>query len=199
MAKGSSTLYRTIGASNHADHERQSEDFYATSPIATELLLGLEQFSDNIWECACGQNHMTDVLRKHGHNVRTSDIIDRVGDNSVEIIDFLNYEGTFDGDIVTNPPYKYAQEFVEKALNVVTDGHKVAMFLKVQFLEGQKRKKLFEKYPFKILYVSSSRLSCAINGDWDDKENQTSASATCFCWYVWEKGFHGTPQIKWFN
>lgn len=46
----------------------------------------------------------------------------------------------FEGDIITNPPYKYALEFVERALESVLPGRKVAMFLKLQFLEGQKRK-----------------------------------------------------------
>ena len=42
--------------------------------------------------------------------------------------------------------HKYAQEFIEKSLDVVEDGYKVAMFLKIQFLEGKSRKRLFERY-----------------------------------------------------
>lgn len=53
----------------------------------------------------------------------------------------------FDGDIITNPPYGLATEFAEHAMNIITDGHKVAMFLKIQFLETQKRYELFKKYP----------------------------------------------------
>ena len=64
-------------------------------------------------------------------------------------------------DIITNPPYKIAKEFVEHALEVITEGHKVAMFLKLTFLESKKRRELFEKYPPKVIYVSSSRLQCA--------------------------------------
>lgn len=50
-------------------------------------------------------------------------------------------------DIITNPPYKFAREFVEKALEVVADGQKVAMFLKLTFLEGQARRELFRRCP----------------------------------------------------
>ena len=59
----------------------------------------------------------------------------------------MQYNGIFNGDIITNPPYKYAKEFVEKALEVIPKGNKVAMFLKLQFLEGKARRKMFETSP----------------------------------------------------
>ena len=67
----------------------------------------------------------------------------------MEILNFLSNENKkkWYGDIVTNPPYKYALEFVEKALSLIEKGRKVAMFLRIQFLEGQRRRKLFDKEP----------------------------------------------------
>lgn len=53
----------------------------------------------------------------------------------------------FEGDIITNPPYSAGLEFVERALETVRPGGKVAMFLKVQFLEGKRRGELFAKTP----------------------------------------------------
>ena len=111
-------------------------------------------------------------------------------------MDFLQVKG--DGivrDIITNPPYKYAKEFVEKAMEVSQDGSKIAMFLKLQFLEGKARRELFKKYPPKTVYVSSKRIKCAKNGDFDS----ISSSAVAYAWFVWEKGFKGDPIIKWFN
>ena len=192
----SNSIYKTLGASNHTDKERQSEDFYATEPKAAELLIELESFSKNIWECASGEDDLANVFKAAGHNVKCSDIVDRTG--HTEIIDFLKYEGTFDGDIITNPPYKYAKEFCEKALETVTDGHKVAMFLKLQFLEGKGRKALFKKYPPKTIYVSSSRLLCAKNGKFDEMR-AGGGSAVCYCWYIWQRGYTGDTTIKWFN
>lgn len=93
---------------------------------------------------------------------------------------------------------KSAKQFVEKAIETVTDGNKVAMFLKLTFLESKSRRELFEKYPFETLYVSSSRLQCAKNGDFDTYSKGTG-TAVAYGWYVWRKGFVGTPQIKWFN
>lgn len=190
------SIYKTLGASNHTDKERETNDYYATDPKAAELLLELEKFADNIWECASGEGHLADVFKKAGHNVKCSDLIDRTGDT--EIIDFLKYDGTFDGDIITNPPYKYAQAFVEKAMECIPDGRKVAMFLKLQFLEGKGRRELFEKYPPKTVYVASGRLLCAKNGEFE-KMKAGGGSAVAYCWYVWQKGYSGDTVIKWFN
>ena len=152
--------------------------------------------SDTIWECAAGEGHLSEVLIKNGHTVISTDLIDRgYGTGGV---DFLKCSNIFDGDIVTNPPYKFAKQFVEKALDIITDGHKVCMFLKVQFLEGKARKLLFEKYPPKTVYVSSSRLLCAKNGDFE-RMKASGGSAAAYAWYVWEKGYCGDTIVKWFN
>ena len=186
--------FTTLGASSHVNDERQQHDYYATEPKATELLLSVETFNNDIWECTVGGGHMAQVLKENGYNVLSTDIIDR-GYPDTEIVDFLDFKGDFDGDIITNPPYKYGMEFVEKALDVIHEGNKVAMFLKLQFLEGQKRRKLFMKYPPKTIYVSSARLKCAKNGDFEKYKN----SAVAYAWYVWEKGHHDDPVIKWIN
>ena len=36
----SNSIYKTLGASNHTDKERQCEDYYATDPIAVDVLIG---------------------------------------------------------------------------------------------------------------------------------------------------------------
>ena len=187
------SIYTTLGASNHTEKERETNDYYATEPKAVELLLELETFHPNVWECACGQGHISEVLKGSGYTVFSSDLIDRgYGKGN---FDFLKCNKQFSGDIITNPPYKYAKEFVEHALEVVTEGHKVAMFLKVQFLEGKARKELFEKYPPKVIYVSSSRLVCAPNGDFEN----APSSAVAYAWFIWEKGFKGDTIVRWFN
>lgn len=192
----SNPIFRTLGASNHTDKERQNEDFYATDPIAAELLLKEEKFSHNIWECACGQKHLSGVFEKYGYNIRSSDLIDRCGN---EVFDFLSMENqSWDGDIITNPPYKYASEFIYKSLSVIQQGNKVAMFLKLQFMEGKERKHLFTKFPPKTVYISSSRILCAKNGDFEGLK-ASGGSAVAYAWYVWEKGFKGNTTVKWIN
>ena len=196
--KSTFNTFITLGANNHTDVNREKDDFYATPPLAIkELINNLQLFNTNIWEPCCGMNHITNILREKNYKVRTSDIVDRVNDGTVEIIDFLNCNEKWDGDIVTNPPYKLATEFVYKALDVVNTGCKVAMFLKLTFLETKKRKELFEKYPPKYVYVSSSRLGCSQTGEFDETGNTVSAIA--YCWFIWEKGYQGDTIIKWFN
>jgi len=181
------SVFATLGSS---DAEREPNDYYATDPIAAEWLIKLESLDKNIWEPAAGEGHLSKVFEKHGFNVKSTDLIDRnFGQGNV---DFLKQTEMWDGDIVTNPPYKYAQAFVEHAMELVPDGHKVCMFLKVQFLEGKARRKLFEKYPPKKVWISSSRIACGKNGNFEP-------SAVAYAWYIWEKGYEGGAEIGWFN
>lgn len=192
---GSKKVFTTLGSSNHVPEEREAFDYYATDPKAVEMLLELEQFAPVIWEPACGEGHISKVLQAHGYEVISTDIVYR-GFGDPEPLDFLTetLDG-FEGDIITNPPYKYALEFVEQALNSVQPGRKVAMFLKLQFLEGKSRKQFFLHNPPKVVYVSSSRLICAMNGEF----SKYPSSAVAYAWFVWEKGFQGDPIIKWIN
>ena len=192
---GSVKVFKTIGSSNHTPDERAAHDYYATDPQAVEMLLALEPFSPLIWEPACGEGHISKVLQAHGHDVISTDLIYR-GFGDPEPMDFLTETfPDFEGDIITNPPYSAGLEFVERALETVRLGGKVAMFLKVQFLEGKRRGELFAKTPPRTVYISRSRLACYKNGDLSTNPE----SAIAYAWYVWEKGFTGDPVIKWFN
>ena len=192
---GSKKVFTVLGSSNHVAENREAFDYYATDPKAVEMLLELEQFAPVIWEPACGEGHISKVLQAHGYQVISTDLVYR-GFGDPEPLDFLKetLDG-FEGDIITNPPYSTGLEFVQRALESVRPGGKVAMFLKVQFLEGQKRGAFFKDPPPRTVYISRSRLSCAKNGDFE----RFPDSAIAYAWYVWEKGFTGDPVIKWFN
>lgn len=208
--KGNSrSIYACLGASNHVEEEREQDDYYATHPKAVEMLLELEEFSDNILEPSCGEGHISKVLEEHGHNVRSMDLVDRgYGEGGV---DFLKFDEEVDMDIITNPPYKLAQEFVEHAMEIVTDGHKVAMFLKLTFLESSGRKELFRRYPPKKIWVSSSRIPCGKNGDFYERDSKGNikydksgkakevSSAVCYAWFIFEKGYEGDIIVDLFN
>jgi hypothetical protein len=183
----------TLGASNHSLGERQKEDYYATEPAATDWLCKLETFTNPILEPSCGEGHISKQLIKHVYDVVSRDLVDR-GYGEVKDFLYMNNE-KWSGDIITNPPYVAAKEFVEQALSMIQEGHKVAMFLKLTFLEGKQRAKLFKENPPIRIWVSSSRLKCAKNGDFD----QFKSSATAYAWFIWEKGYKGYPEIRWFN
>jgi hypothetical protein len=177
--------------------ERQKDDFYATNPKA--LLLLLEKLkkdkiklSQTIWECACGEGHLSKILLQKGYYVRSSDKIDR-GYGDVE--DFLCIEDKWHSDILTNPPFKLAEKFVEKGMELLKEGNKLILFLKIQFLESENRFKLFKKFPPKFVYVHSSRQLCAKDGDFDKYKSTTQF----YSWYVWEKGYSGETILRWIN
>ena len=182
-------IFIVDGCSNHTDKERQTQDYYATDPKCVNELLEVEHFNRNILEPCCGEGHISKELEKHGYVVTSTDLIDRgYGD----IKDLLSYEH-WHGDIITNPPYKNAVKYVKHCLDIVNDGAKVAMFLKITFLEGKERLKFFKKYPPKYVYVYSSRRLCSMNGEFD----KYKSTAICYCWFVWVKGFKGEPTIRW--
>ena len=188
-----SSVFTPNGASNYSKEERETNDFYATDPEAVRLLLKYETFSNPIWECACGTGHISNVLKDAGYTVFSSDLIERGYEDIT--LDFLRFNEEWKGDIITNPPYKYAKEFAMKAMDVIAKGYKLAMFLKLTFLESFGRKELFDKYPPKVIYVSRGRLGCAKNGDFAAH----SQSAVAYAWYIWEKGYKGEPIVRWLS
>ena len=100
--------------------------------------------------------------------------------------------------IITNPPYSLAKEFVEKGMELLEDDGQMAMFLKIQFLEGAKRKELFDKYPPKYIYVFRNRMATWNSGlEKDPKTGKRWATTMCHAWFVWEKGSTSEPVVRW--
>ena len=192
--------WKTIGASNHTDKEREKHDFYCTDPIAIDVLLdeGHAELAHRIWEPCCGNGSLSKRLEERGYKVYSTDLIDRgYGKGGCDFLS-VKKENVWNGSIVTNPPYSLAYECIEQALKLVTLGNKVFMFLKIQFLEGKKRRKIFDTGQLKTLYVSSSRILCAKNGEFK-KMKAGGGSAVAYGWYEFEKGYSGDPIIKWIN
>lgn len=179
-----------IGIANDIDN-REPNDFYATDPRAIDALFEVEDFDTNIWEPAAGQGHLSNRMKHFGKNVYSSDLIDR-GRGYVKK-DFLNSDVRWVGDIITNPPFKYGIEFVNKALQSIEEGAKVAFFVKLLFLETQKRRELFELHPPKVVHVFSKRIGTFKGGGTDYSGN----TAIAYCWIVWEKGYKGETKLSW--
>lgn len=187
-------------AGGNPTNERVEYDFYATNPKAVEMLLEKYQFNENgNWlECCVGQGHISKVIEnKFNCNVDGIDIIDRGYPNTI-VADYLTWEtDTKYDNILSNPPYSLGKEFVEKSIELLNDNGKLAMFLKVQFLEGGKRKKLFEKYPPKYIYVFRNRMATWNNGEPLDTNGKRWATTMCHAWFIWEKDSTTEPIIRW--
>ena len=191
MLKGTSL----VGTSTSRD--RVENDYYATQPSSVEDLLLKENVHGRVLEPCVGGGHIADVLKTVADRVDCTDLVDRGYDGTV-VLDFLeqNVSPIYDW-VVTNPPYKLAQDFIEQSLRATKDGGHVAMFLKIQFLEGNKRKLFFEDTPPKTVYVFSKRQNPLRNGEPLDEKGKPWSTTMCFSWFVWEKGYSGKTTIEW--
>jgi hypothetical protein len=185
----STATQRLVGSSDQC--VRQPDDFYETPAIATEELLKREKFLDPIWEPAVGAGAISKILSRHSYFVVGSDIRTENIYGDYPGRDFLGHgypAGTRSPrSIITNPPFKLALPFILKALNE-PGVEKVAIFGRIQLLESKERyERLWTKYPPVRIYVFSRRVTCS----------EEKVSIMCFCWFVWEKGFTGHPELHW--
>lgn len=180
----------SIVGSSRNNGEREVNDFYPTPKYAVKELLKLEPFTDSFFEPACGEGDISQAILEYGYkNVYSSDLINRgYGD----VIDFFKYEGKAFDNIITNPPYKCAQEFVERSKMFATN--KIAMLLKTTFLESVSRYKFFKdtNFPLKCIYQFSKRLTLYKNG-----EKMKNSGMISYAWFVWDKNYSGKPFIEW--
>ena len=103
------SIWKTLGASNHTDEEREADDYYATDPIAIDKLLSVEKPNTNIWECACGAGHLSERLKQHGYSVYSTDIVER--GYCDKLIDFLANDSV-------PPPPRDIRHYHESAVQV---------------------------------------------------------------------------------
>lgn len=124
-----------------ADGNRHKNDFYPTPPECTIALLeflrkhNLIRYGDNVWEPACGNGAMVNVLQKKGY--------DAFGTDVTEGYDYLKTDFSKECDwIITNPPFSLAKEFIERSLLLKKP---FALLLKSQYWHSARRYELFEK------------------------------------------------------
>ena len=82
MTRNKASVFSNMGARNYADGERQKDDFYATDPVALNLLFEhlIINKQDEVWECCAGLGHLSQSLRDRGFtNVRASELYYREG------------------------------------------------------------------------------------------------------------------------
>jgi hypothetical protein len=179
----SSQAHQLIGFGRN----REKDDFYSTPPHATEQLLSVEKFEGNIFEPCCGQGHISKVLIDHGYTVESSDLIDRgYGETG---IDFL-FERNQRDNIITNPPFKLATKMVSHSQYIAK--YKIAMLLKITFLEGIERYDLFKEFPPIRIWVFSKRVTTQKGAD-----EKIKGGMFCFAWFVWQVGNKKPPTVGW--
>ena len=164
-------------------------DFFPTPAWATYALIDNERFRGDVWESACGNGAMSEVLTKTDQTIVSTDLYDRgYGESGV---DFLRPSRRAQ-NIVTNPPYNAAEGFVRSGLHMAEQ--KFALLLRLAFLEGAGRQRtIFTDAPPSRVWVFSERITF-----YPDGAVQKGSGTTAYAWFVWDKDASGT-ELKWFK
>ena len=166
---------------------RQKDDFYPRPFVAIEALLDHDSCDGDLWEPACGDGAISAPVSLY-HNVISTDLNDYgFGESGV---DFLMEQKLAAPNIITNPPYKLAQQFIQKAIDLGAKKH--CWLLRLSFLEGQQRRvSLFDKQRPARVWVFSQRLTI-----WRGDEEPNGSGTTAYGWFVWE-GNATETRIDW--
>jgi hypothetical protein len=168
---------RIVGG--NSKYKRVASDFYPTPAEATHALLNFLKLpaGATIWEPACGENHMVDVMRAQGYEVIGTDIMTGT--------DFLTAE-TVDCDwIITNPPFSLADRFIERCIE---SKKPFALLLKSQYWHAKKRLELFRSFPPAFILPLTWR------PDFTFKQRGKGSPLMDVMWVVWG-GCHDTRYI----
>ncbi len=170
-------------------------DLYQTPAVAVHALLRVEQLPHRLWEPAAGRGAIVNVLRAAGHEVLASDLVDYGEPTHFARRDFLMERKAPDGceAIVSNPPFRLANEFVAHALDLCP---RVVMLLRLAFLESERRRKILENRGLARVHVFRNRLPTMHRDNW---QGPKAGSAMCFCWFCWDRAHVGRPTVDWIS
>lgn len=165
-------------------------DFYQTPTWCVEKLLEKENFDNYIWEPCSWAGAISKVLENKWYEVLSTELRD---DENVYWEWWYNF---FDfwyswRDIITNPPYFIAKDFINHSLKVWWN--KIAMLLKLSFLESADRYEFFKNTPLKKVYVFCKRVN--MYPEWQPQPKNSWTIA--YAWYIWEKWYEWEPIIDW--
>lgn len=176
---------------------RHINDYYPTAPIATKALLSRfgDKIPDTVWEPAAGRGWIAKEIENTGRTCVATDLYkyDNPLLNITSDVDYLT-SPTLANAIITNPPYKngLAQKFVEKA---ISETNFCAFFLRLTFMEGMSRYKLFETHPPSVL-VFAGRINCQ-----EEKFGTLKGEIggmVAYAWFIWGKDIPKN-HITWIN
>lgn len=171
-----------------------SPDDFPTPPWATRALvehvIGTEKVRGlSCLEPACGRGYMARPLAEYFGKV---DAADAYQYGFAPVRDFLTfpYEAQSHDWVITNPPFRLAEEFVERALVVARQG--IAILARTVFLESVGRyESIFRDRPPTVFAQFSERVPM-VKGRVDAK----ASTATGYAWFVWQKN-GGGPRLAW--
>lgn len=165
----------------------RKNDLYETPPCATRALIPFLDPTEAIWEPACGPGAIVRELRIAGFTVRATDLVDYGLEDSDAGLDFLmerprswRSEPPRPRVIVTNPPFKLADDFTRHALSLADT---VWIFQRLSWLEGAKRADLIDHH-LDLILLGIERLPMMHREGWEGPK--LGASAMPFAWFRFE-------------
>ena len=166
---------------------RVKDEFYPTPNTCTIGLMELEQHfirshTDCVWECACGDGKMSDIIDEYGFTVISTDLVDRGYGSQMDFL--ATTAGKEKVAIVTNPPFNLAPQFIEHAIGYFEVPY-LALLLKSTFWHAKRRLPLFRKYPPSVIYPMTWR---------PDFMNRGAPTMDC-SWMIWDVSRPGTMYI----
>jgi hypothetical protein len=173
-----------------------SLDNFPTPPWATRALMehviaDRGPFGDQTClEPACGAGHMAKPLGEYFGRVNAADI-HPYGYGAMA--DFLAgpFEAAAVDWVITNPPFRLAEDFVQRALRIARCG--VAILARTVFIESVGRyRSLFEVNPPTRFAQFTERVPM-VKGRLDRK----ASTATGYAWIVWENDSFAEPRLMW--
>jgi hypothetical protein len=180
----------------------RGDDLYETPPVAVEALLRKlqatgEMLPRDLWEPACGKHgNIVDVLRRHGHRVIGSDLVDYGRPDFFARRDFLLEQKAPGGcgAIITNPPFKLAEQFVAHALELCP---RVVMLLRLAFMESARRTPILEGVGLKHIFVFRKRMPMMHRAGWEGRKANSGMAFGWFCWDCRHRGATLINRISW--
>ncbi len=169
----------------------RKDDLYETPDVAIRALMRVEKLPEVVWEPACGPGAIVGALRDGGHKVYATDLVDYGCPDSSSGVDFLmeRCPSFWVGAIVTNPPFKLANEFVTHALTLCP---RVIMLLRLAFLESERRRSVLDCGHLARVWVFRKRLPMMHRHGW---EGPKASSGMAFAWFCWDQTHKGPTEL----
>ena len=173
-------------------YERERDDFYPSPPGVIESLFRFVPFGDGrIWEPAAGDGALVDQIRAAGRECVGTDLVDRGRADIEPRVDFLFERAPLASSIITNPPYKLADQFIRHAIDIGVD--RVALLLPVKWLAGTGPRWELTRHVTDVVLMG--RLKMLPPGAIDLGKNPT----TDFAWIVFRREHDRAPVIRFHN
>jgi hypothetical protein len=186
------------------DYARAAHDWYVGPRWCVEQLADAVDFAGHsIWDPCAGGGTIPNTFRDRGFTTYASDVVTRwdfgdgIHDATGECAPLFVPPGVR-LSIVTNPPFKMAEQIARRMLALAD--HRVCVLQQLSFLASAARYRLFTEFPPSDVLILSRRPSMppgAMIAEMGAKAFK--GGTTDFCWIVWTKSHDRETRMRWLS